>query len=66
MDEGNPEAKRSLPAVLGAVRDFERLFAEGIQQRKNVQIKLLVTVKDGCVKAVRLHEEREYELDAHV
>ena len=59
------EADRSLPPVLAAVRDFERMFADAIQHGKDVQLKLTVATVCHGVKFVRLTEDRNYELDSH-
>jgi len=60
---GRSEAERSLPSVIAAIRDFERVFADAIQGRRDVQLKLMVSCRSGTVKAVRLHQESNYELD---
>lgn len=49
--------------VLQAVREFEERFAESIREGKDMQLKLFVAMQNGAVKFVRLHSERNFELD---
>jgi len=58
-----PPAITTVGAVLQAIHEFESEFEQRITGRDDFQLKLFISGNGGRVTNVRLHKERNFQVD---